>query len=315
MLEGESRKAVTQLDRAWQLRKTHLGANHRDTLKTLDELALQSWRIDSVRAEELLQEAVRLRRLNSGPKNSEGFAQALLTQALFYSKDRPEQAIPILEELVALPRTQSVAKDDLTLISALYGLGEMFAKTHRFVDAVRVRQEYIDFCRPMPQPKPVAAPPKKLDAELEELLAILDQFERLEKQFGPNEESLMKELHEHGEFLLRVEHPKEAEKALGECLALREKLQADHWLRFETMNLLGATFEAQKKLHDAEPLLLRGYEGMKERSSKIPADSIYRLTQAGERLAKLFEATGRPAEAVRLRKELPGKLPAKTKAK
>jgi hypothetical protein len=60
----------------------------------------------------------------------------------------------------------------------------------------------------------------------------------------------------------------------------------------------------QEKYADAEPLLLSGYEGLKQRQDLIPAQERPRLIKALERLVKLYEAWGRKDQAMRWRKEL-----------
>jgi TolA-binding protein len=82
----------------------------------------------------------------------------------------------------------------------------------------------------------------------------------------------------------------EAEPALRECLAIRAKKQPDDWLTFNTRSLLGDALLGQRKYAEAEPLLLQGYEGMKQREAKIPPQGKSRLTDAIERLVRLYEA-------------------------
>ena len=62
----------------------------------------------------------------------------------------------------------------------------------------------------------------------------------------------------------------------------------------------------QKTYAEAEPLLLAGYEGMKAREAKVPKP---RLTQAGERIVKLYEAWGQPEKAAEWRAKLDRKFP------
>src|SRR5439155_22948964 len=62
----------------------------------------------------------------------------------------------------------------------------------------------------------------------------------------------------------------DAEPLARECLAIYEAKNTDYWRVFEARSLLGATLLAQKKYADAEPLLLSGYEGMKQREDKAP---------------------------------------------
>jgi len=50
----------------------------------------------------------------------------------------------------------------------------------------------------------------------------------------------------------------------------------------------------QKKYADAEPLLLSGYEGLKQREDKLPTAIRPRLQPAIRRLVRLYEETGRP---------------------
>jgi hypothetical protein len=49
--------------------------------------------------------------------------------------------------------------------------------------------------------------------------------------------------------------------------------------------------------------LLAGVEGMQQRRAKLPAAGRARQAEAVGHLIKLYEATGRPAEAARWRRE------------
>ena len=51
----------------------------------------------------------------------------------------------------------------------------------------------------------------------------------------------------------------------------REKKEPNAWTTFATKSLLGAALLDQKNDAGAEPLLLAGYQGMKQREAKIPA--------------------------------------------
>ena len=61
----------------------------------------------------------------------------------------------------------------------------------------------------------------------------------------------------------------EAEPLLRECLAICEKASADDWKRYDAMSLLGGALLGQGRYAEAEPLIVPGYEGMKERESRI----------------------------------------------
>jgi eukaryotic-like serine/threonine-protein kinase len=96
---------------------------------------------------------------------------------------------------------------------------------------------------------------------------------------------------------LKANKPGEAEPIFRACLALRAKTAPDDWRTFSTKSQLGRSLLAQKKYADAEPLLLAGYEGMKQRESKITPQGKVRLSEARERLLQLYEATGQNAKA------------------
>ena len=91
---------------------------------------------------------------------------------------------------------------------------------------------------------------------------------------------------------------------MRECLLIREKTAPDAWTTFNTQSLFGASLLGQKNYTDAEPLLLSGYEGMKAREAKIPAQAKPRLTDAIQRLVDLYEATGQQDRADEWRKKL-----------
>jgi len=96
----------------------------------------------------------------------------------------------------------------------------------------------------------------------------------------------------------------EAETVCRECLAIREAKTPDHWRVFEARSLLGASLMGQKKYADAEPLLLSGYEGLKQREDKLPTAIRPRLQLAIRRLVRLYEETGSPDRAAEWKQKL-----------
>jgi eukaryotic-like serine/threonine-protein kinase len=67
--------------------------------------------------------------------------------------------------------------------------------------------------------------------------------------------------------------------------------------------MLGAALLGQKKYTEAEPLLLKGYEGLKQRETSIPRRGVARLPEALDRLIELYKETDKPDEAKRWRAE------------
>ena len=89
-----------------------------------------------------------------------------------------------------------------------------------------------------------------------------------------------------------------------------------HWLYFQSKSLLGGSLLGQQRYAEAEPLLLAGYEGLKQREEKIPPQSKIRLTEAVERLVQLYDTWDQKDKADEWRKKLPvvkSAKPAETK--
>jgi hypothetical protein len=121
---------------------------------------------------------------------------------------------------------------------------------------------------------------------------------------GPDSVTVASLLSGLGLNLLQQKKWSDAEAVLRECLAIRAKKLPDSWLTFNTKSMLGGALLGQEQYADAEPLLVQGYEGMKSRESKIPARSRGFLTNALERLVRLYDARGMPDDAAKWRKEL-----------
>jgi hypothetical protein len=68
--------------------------------------------------------------------------------------------------------------------------------------------------------------------------------------------------------------------------------------------MLGGALLGQKKYAEAEPLLLAGYSGMKQREARIPAVGKTNLKEALQCLMQLYEATDRPEQAAEWKQKL-----------
>ena len=70
------------------------------------------------------------------------------------------------------------------------------------------------------------------------------------------------------------------------------------------MSQLGGALTGQGKYGEAEPLVLKGYDGVTAHEAKLPAEAKPRLLEAAERVVRLYEAWGKPDKAT----EWKGKL-------
>ncbi|MFO0808127.1 MAG: serine/threonine-protein kinase [Gemmataceae bacterium] len=89
----------------------------------------------------------------------------------------------------------------------------------------------------------------------------------------------------------------EAEAVARDALLVLEKETPDDWSTFHTMSLIGGALLGQRRYAEAEPFLVQGYEGMKQREALINAGFKNLLTMAGERLIRFYDATNQPEKA------------------
>ncbi|HEY3763373.1 MAG TPA: serine/threonine-protein kinase [Verrucomicrobiae bacterium] len=93
----------------------------------------------------------------------------------------------------------------------------------------------------------------------------------------------------------------EAEPPAQDCLGLGEKLIPNDWRIFDAQSMLGGSLLGQKKYTEARPLLLSGYEGLKQSVDQTPDEVRQaRLKEALERLAQFYQTTGQPEKAASL---------------
>ena len=104
--------------------------------------------------------------------------------------------------------------------------------------------------------------------------------------------------------LLQADAAAEAAPLLEECLEIRKKIAPTFWLTYNTMSMLGAAYLGKKQFDQAEPLLMEGYEGLKEHQGDIPLPARIRLVEAVQRLIDLHSALDREDEVAKWKSEL-----------
>jgi hypothetical protein len=106
-----------------------------------------------------------------------------------------------------------------------------------------------------------------------------------------------------GRALLDARQFPSAEKLLHECLAIREKQEPEQWTTFTTQSMLGEALLGQKKYAEAESLLLKGYEGLRQREKTIPPQGSRHIPEALDRLIEVSRAMNKPDEEKKWRGE------------
>ena len=104
-----------------------------------------------------------------------------------------------------------------------------------------------------------------------------------------------------GDSLVAAKSFPEAEASLREALAILNKVEPDGWLTPATQARLGGALLRRKSVAEAEPLLVKGFEGMKLREAKMAPRDRQRLVAAAADLADLYAGLNKPELAAKWR--------------
>jgi non-specific serine/threonine protein kinase/serine/threonine-protein kinase len=310
---GRYAEAEPLFQQAVEGRRRKLGADHPDTLVSTNNLAvLYQERGRYTEAEPLFQQVLEAKRRTLGADHPGTLVSMNNLAGLYWAQKKLERSIPLFEETLAL-RTKKLGAEHPDTLLTLANLGSNYARAGRLDDGIRCLELALATARKRPGPLPfyLAWVPSSLAATYDQAnqfgkseALYRENVEQARQQFGADDPRTAGALAQLGSNLLRQHKHADAEKALRDCLAIREKTEPDAWTTSNTRSMLGAALLGQKHYADAEPLLRVGYEGMKLREAKIPPQAKVRLSEALQRLVQLYDAWGKPDEAARWRKEL-----------
>jgi tetratricopeptide (TPR) repeat protein len=314
---GETRQAVTLYERVRDARVKILGPDHPQTLVTLHHLAM-AYRTLGKHAEAIaLHEQVRDARVRSlGPDHPQTLI-ALNNLAWSY-RDAGNGAKAIaLYEQVRDARLRKLEADHQDAFITLNDLADVYALAGMLHRALPL---YRRAARSVERRKFVHPEAGQVVGNLCLCHEEMRQYGQAEvwrrkwlafvqEKDGPESAAYAEGLTLLAGTLLLQKKPAAAESILRESLAILRRKQPDAQGTFHTQSLLGSALLGQQRYADAEPLLVRGYQGL-SRSVPAPGQKNYdpriwqRLLDALERLVQLYDAWGRPSEAARWRMEL-----------
>ena len=289
------------------LHSVHLGPNDPKTLATMHELGRANRFDDNPKAIQVLGDLVARSSATFGPGHDKTmWYKDSLAQA-YELAEKPSDAVMLRKDNYMLTKNKSGADSNDTLYRS-DSLAAAYEQAGRIEDALRQREESLRGRRKLA----AGSIDRSVAEALREVARLFDRMQDYARAeplwreallFFKDNEFVLDDLQESlGRCLLHTGKPADAEPILRQCLAIREKTQPDNWTTFDTKALLGAALLGQKKYPDAEPLLLAGYEGMKQREKTMPTGDKDRLPEAADRLVHLYDATGKKDEAAKWRK-------------
>jgi serine/threonine protein kinase/Tfp pilus assembly protein PilF len=295
------------------LQRKLLGNDHPDVATSLNNLAQTLAEIgNKAEAEVVFREALALRKKLLGDRHAD-VAQPLDGLAgVIQDRGGYEEAETMYREALAIRKT-SLGDEHPNVALSLNNLADLLEDRGKLADAEALQREALamqrkllgnenlDVARSLYNLARLIRSQRKSD-ETEALLR--EALATRRKLLGNEHPDVLASLVELTTVLLAEQKFAEAEPLARECLANREKTLPDDWRTFNTRSLVGGSLLGQKKFTEAEPLLLSGFEGMKQREDKIPAIGRPRLRESLQRLVQLYEATGRPDQAAEWKKRL-----------
>jgi tetratricopeptide (TPR) repeat protein/tRNA A-37 threonylcarbamoyl transferase component Bud32 len=289
-----------------------LPADHPDTLTTLGNLAHAYHAVRKYSQAIALYEQVRdaqVRKLGAEDPSTLSTLHGLANT--YMDADKLPEAITLFEKIRdAFMRNPGADHQDTLLM--LTNMGRAYQQAGRLTDALPVFEQAatgVEKRRFRDKGAEVIVAYAALGYEEAKQFDKAESWERkwltvVKERSGAQSAAYAGTLALLGFNLLQQKKWTEAETILRDCLAIRAKQQPDEWTTWSTKSMLGEALLGQEKYAAAEPLLLAGYEGMKEREAKIPPQAKARLTQALERLVRLYDAWGKPDEAAKWKKVL-----------
>jgi eukaryotic-like serine/threonine-protein kinase len=270
---GRLDEAVSLYEEIVKLKKAKLGANHFnfDTLASMDRLAgayQSAGRLDE--ALSLYEETLKLTKTTFGADHHNTVQKMERLATAYQSAGRLDEAVSLCEEMLKHTQGNLSADHPDTLRSMDY-----------LANAYEVKGAH-DRAEPLRREK----------------LAVF------EKKWGRDDSATAGVMATLGHNLLQQRKYADAARLLRECLEIREKLQPNDFLTFNTKSMLGEVLLGQKKYADAESLLLQGYKGMNQYEKQISPgpnrlspEGRNRLIEALERIVRLYEATEQQEQA------------------
>lgn len=264
--QGKFAEAETHYRAGLEMRRRLFGSEHELVAQSLNSLALLAQnRRDFVTAERLFREALDMRRKTLGTPHPV-VADALNNLGnLYHELARYDEAEPLLRECLEM-RRKLFGPDHPAVAQALNNLGNVIYD--KKIDPALAEPLYREA---------LAIWRKTLPADHLNIAIVLDELSSTIMQKSPSE----------------------AESLTRESLAIRQaKLPPNDQHVLTCTANLGESLAGQGKFEEAEPLLLKAYDGLRTHRDKLPKKEVVL------RLVRLYEQWNRPEEAAKWRAEL-----------
>jgi len=265
MMDGRSQEAVTLWEVVLDKYERELGPDHPDTIVALNALAyVCEWAGMSDRAITLAKQVLEKRETTLGPTHPDTVLAIHSVACIYLAAGR-------FEESIAWHQTPLKAMPENGGVRkhyarALQGAGKLEEADYQLRKALEIAQR------------------------------TSDRTSR-ERGVGQAQTNLAFNLLLQGRYV-------EAESMARAVLALVELKRPDSWDCFLVKSLVGGALLGQQRYREAEPLLVEGYEGIRQREAGMDPSFKLWVIKAYERMVTFYEETNQPEKARQVREEI-----------
>jgi tetratricopeptide (TPR) repeat protein len=327
--KGELDGAVALLQETVRLMKAKLGPDHPDTLVGMNNLGMAYQAVGKLDlAVSLFEETLKLKKARLGPYHPHTLNTMDNLATAYEAAGKVELAIPLLEATLKCRKSTLGANHPATL-NNMSNLAWVYQRAGKldlarllFNEALerekaRLGSEHPDTVRDT----------RRYDF-LRNLVTAEERYKATRAKLGPEHIDTLLTRRDLAQMYLASNRLDDAEATLVEiinklktrpsddpivkfttgllrnCATARQRVMPDSWLTYRCKSLVGGVYLGRQQYVASEPLLLAGYQGMKQRESKIPPQDKVHLTEGAKRLVQLYEAIGKKDEAAKWRKAL-----------
>jgi serine/threonine protein kinase len=268
---GKLDQAETLYKETLDIQTAKLGANHPDALRSKHNLAgLFRAQGKYDRAEPLFKEVLAGRMAQLGPNHSDTLNTKNDLAGLYRRQKKFDLAEPLQQEALAGWTALLGAEHLLTLI-AKNNLAQLYLDQKQYDRAEPLYREAVEVAR---------------------------------RKYGLGQRNTQDFIHGLADCYEKMGQPARAEPLLRELADFWKQQAPDSAQYANQLARLGLNLLRQQRYADAEPLLLQGYEGLKQRQAKMSTDEQVRLREALESLVQLYDAWEKKDQADEWRKKL-----------
>jgi serine/threonine protein kinase/Flp pilus assembly protein TadD len=250
--EGKFADAERLMANTLAVRNRMLGAQHPLTLMTMANQAfLYQLQGKYGEAQPLVAKALEGARRVEGEEHPDTLRIRTNQGLLYGAEGRFAQAEPILSKVLEA-RRRVLGPEHPDSLASGYNLANLYRSQGRSAEAAAL------------------------------LTSVLEARRRV---LGPSNPDSVAAISLLGDIRLQRREFDSAESLLREVVMSDEKTAVTTWRRYWSQSLLGACLAAKGKFAEAEPLLLSGFQGMRQRAATIPFEERQKLQEAAQRVA------------------------------